>query len=68
MAYFLSHIGYIVIAAVILAVVAFLTVIMAEKNEAERRKEMGENQSQSESCDFNCGSCSLRDNCETHKK
>ena len=36
MHYFLTHIGYIIVAAVVIALLAFAAVILAEKNEAKR--------------------------------
>ncbi len=50
MHYFITHIGYIVIAAVAIALVGFAAVFFAEKNEAER-------DINDERCDFTCSGC-----------
>ena len=50
MHYFLTHIGYIIVAAVVIALLAFSAVILAEKNEAKRNVD-------DERCDFTCSGC-----------
>lgn len=50
MEYFFSHIGYIIIAAIGIALLAFSAVILAEKNSA--RRDIND-----ERCDFTCSSC-----------
>lgn len=50
MSYFFSHIGYIVIAAVVIAALAFIAVVVGEKNDAER-------DINDERCDFACSGC-----------
>ncbi|RHJ88684.1 hypothetical protein DW099_09925 [Emergencia timonensis] len=50
MHYFLTHIGYIIVAAVVIALLAFAAVILAEKNEAKRNVD-------DERCDFTCSGC-----------
>ena len=45
MHYFLTHIGYIIVVAVVIALLAFAAVILAEKNEAKRNVD-------DERCDF----------------
>ena len=50
MHYFLTHIGYIIVAAVDIALLAFAAVILAEKNEAKRNVD-------DERCDFTCSGC-----------
>ena len=50
MHYFLTHIGYIIIAAVVIALLAFAAVFLGEKNEAERNVD-------DERCDFTCSGC-----------
>lgn len=61
MHYFLSHIVYIIIARVVLGLVAFATVVMAGKNEANR--DINE-----EKCNFHCGSCPNTDLCHKEGK
>lgn len=50
MHYFLTHIGYIIVAAVVIALLAFAAVFLSEKNEAERDID-------DERCDFTCSGC-----------
>ena len=50
MHYFLTHNGYIIIAAVVIALLAFAAVFLGEKNEAER-------DINDERCDFTCSGC-----------
>ena len=50
MHYFLTHIGYIIIAAVVIALLAFAAVFLGEKNEAQRNVD-------DERCDFTCSGC-----------
>ena len=50
MHYFLTHIGYIIVAAVVIALLAFAAVFLAEKNEAKR-------DINDERCDFTCSGC-----------
>ncbi|WP_067537949.1 hypothetical protein [Emergencia timonensis] len=50
MHYFLTHIGYIIVVAVVIALLAFAAVILAEKNEAKRNVD-------DERCDFTCSGC-----------
>ena len=50
MHYFLTHIGYIIVVAVVIALLAFAGVILAEKNEAKRNVD-------DERCDFTCSGC-----------
>ncbi|MFR1725077.1 FeoB-associated Cys-rich membrane protein [Emergencia timonensis] len=50
MHYFLTHIGYIIVAAVVIALLAFAAVILAEKNEEKRNVD-------DERCDFTCSGC-----------
>ena len=61
MEYFFSHILYIVIAAVVIAFVAFAAVVMGAKNEAERSAD-------EERCDFSCGSCPSAALCHKSEK
>ena len=61
MEYFLSHILYIVIAAVILGLIGFATVLMASKNEANR-------DINDESCNFNCADCMHTAACHKDEK
>lgn len=51
MEYFISHIGYILIAGVVCGLLAFAMVFLAEKNEANR--DINE-----EKCNYHCESCS----------
>ena len=50
MHYFLTHIGYIIVVAVVIALLAFAAVILAEKNEAKRNVD-------DERCAFTCSGC-----------
>ena len=56
MEYFLGHLGPIIAAGIILGLVAFATVIMASKNEAER-------DINDERCEYECGSCEFTEVC-----
>ncbi len=56
MEYFLSHIGPVICAGVILGLIAFATVIMASKNESER-------DINDERCEYECQSCEFSDMC-----
>lgn len=61
MGYFFSHLIYVIIAAVVIALIAFLAVVMGEKNDAERNVN-------DERCNFNCDSCANRALCHKEEK
>lgn len=61
MEYFLGHIGYILVVGVVLGLLGFATVFLAEKNEAGR--DINE-----EKCNFHCGSCANADICHKEGK
>lgn len=52
MTYFVNHIFYIFIAAIIIAAVAFVTVIMEQKNRQSKSDEAGDDK-----CHIKCGGC-----------
>lgn len=61
MEYFVSHIGIIIVAAVIIAVIGFVMVVVAGKNESNR--DINE-----ESCNFSCGDCINSVSCSKPEK
>ena len=61
MEYFLSKIPVIIIAGLVIAALAFSTVLFAEKNEA--RRDINE-----EKCNNRCGSCGNFDICHKPEK
>lgn len=61
MEYFLSKLPVILIAGLVIAALAAITVLCAEKNEAER--DINE-----ERCNGRCGSCSYNDMCKKPEK
>ncbi len=69
MEYFISHIGYILIAGVILGVLAFSAVFFAEKSAQMNENEEREFVSTGEiGCGFNCSSCMRFDSCSREGK
>lgn len=71
MEYFLSHIIYIVIAAVFIGIIGFLAVWAADKS-AQMDREKGELKGLDEiekvSCGMNCGACGSSDGCSGEKR
>lgn len=65
MDYFLGHIGYVIIAAVIIAGVAFLSVYVGNKNEEGKdQKEKNPN----EGCGGSCIGCGSFSDCDKEDK
>ena len=61
MEYFLSKLPVILIAGLVIAALAAITVLCAEKNEADRDINQ-------ERCNGRCGSCSFSDKCSKPEK
>lgn len=66
MEYFLSHIMYVAIVAIILGFLAFVTVLIQAKNESGKTEE----EKKIAGCNFNCASCMnhIGDKCDQTEK
>lgn len=74
MQYFLSHLIYIVIAAVIIGLIGFLAVWAADKSAAMDREKKeddelkGLEQLENKSCDMGCSGCGLSGSCNREER
>lgn len=69
MEYFFSHIGYILIAGVLIGILAFAAIFFAEKSakiSAEREEERSK--ADDIACGFNCSSCVRAETCTKEGK
>ncbi len=72
MGYFFSHIGYILIASVLIGLLGFAAVFFAEKSAACNTSEDGGGKTgdgaEDMGCGFNCASCMRFDRCDKDGK